>query len=298
MARPATNGCQYFPLDCNFFNDRDVRIVRSKFGAKSEIVLIRLWCMIYGGEGWYIHLDDDEIALMAESMGAGFSADYIKDVVWELCRRGLFDKDIFASFRVLTGEGVQKQYLSIRSKKKIIPIISEYWVVPKAFFEGENEPLLLKLHFFSVSAEKTAVIPGETPVSPEETPQKKEKEKKAEDSPAAAAGYARVDDGVSLVARCYEANIGVLSGFVGSTIVQWLRDYSPQLVCAAIEEAVKHNGRSIAYIEAILRRWKAAGIGTPEAAQAERAAAESQRNAKNAAQTQRKEAKKRDLSKC
>lgn len=187
MARPAQAGCQYFPLDCDFFNDRKVRLLRAQFGAKAEAVLIRLWCAIYAGAGWYIHLDADEIALMAESMGGGFSADYIGDVIRASCERGLFDKAIFTKCQVLTGEGIQKRYLSIKSRKEKIPIIKEYWVLPESYFEGENAALLLKLQFYSVSAEKTAVIATETPVNEAKTPQSKVKKRKVKESKKAAA---------------------------------------------------------------------------------------------------------------
>lgn len=30
MARPPKEGCSYFPLDCDFFNDRKVRLLRDR----------------------------------------------------------------------------------------------------------------------------------------------------------------------------------------------------------------------------------------------------------------------------
>lgn len=295
MARPAQAGCQYFPLDCNFFNDRKVRMLRGEFGAKAESVLVRLWCMIYSGEGWYVLMDEDEINLLSESMGAGFPPSYIGEVIRGSVRRGLFDEAVFDKFRVLTSEGVQKQYLSIKAKKKIIPIIREYWVLKEAFFKGENEALLLKLQFFSVNAENTAVITEETTVSAEETPQRKEKERKAEERPAAA----RVDEGLAQAAQCYEANIGVLSGHVGGMLVRWMQEgHSPALICAAIGEAAAHNARSAAYVESVLRRWKAAGITTPEAAAAEKASAAARRDQKTPAAQTRQEVYRRDLTQC
>lgn len=178
MARPPKEGCSYFPLDCDFFNDRKVRLLRAVYGGKAEAVLIRLWCMIYAGAGWWLHLDTDEIALLAESMGGGFSPEYIRDVVLAACERGLFDKDIFARWQVLTSDGVQKRYLEIKCRKSSIPVIHEYWVLPESYFEGENAALLLKLHFYSVSAETTAVFTEKTQVNSETTTQSKVNESK------------------------------------------------------------------------------------------------------------------------
>ncbi len=177
MARPAESGCLYFPLDCDFYEDRKLRLLRARFGAKAEAVLVRIWCMIYGGEGWYLHLDQDEIALLSESMGGGFSAGYIRDVISESCGRGIFDGAIFAKFCILTSAGIQKRYLGVKTKKKSIPIAQEYWVLPDSYFMGENAALLLKLQFYRVSEEKTAVISEETHISEEQTIQKKKKGK-------------------------------------------------------------------------------------------------------------------------
>lgn len=182
MARPPKEGCSYFPLDCDFFNDRKVRLLRAVYGGKAEAVLIRLWCMIYAGAGWWLHLDTDEIALLAESMGGGFSPEYIRDVVLAACERGLFDKDIFAQWQVLTSDGVQKRYLEIKCRKSSIPVIREYWVLPESYFEGENAALLLKLHFYRISAESKAVFTEKTEVNSETIQQRKEKENKAKKS--------------------------------------------------------------------------------------------------------------------
>lgn len=92
MARPPKEGCSYFPLDCDFFNDRKVRLLRAVYGGKAEAVLVRLWCMIYAGAGWWLHLDTDEIALLAESMGGGFSPEYIRDVVLAACERAFLTR--------------------------------------------------------------------------------------------------------------------------------------------------------------------------------------------------------------
>lgn len=291
MARPEKAGCQYFPLDCNFYNDRKVRLLRAEFGAKAEAVLIRLWCAIYQDAGWYARIDEDEIALMAESMGKGFTAGYIREVILGACRRGIFDDAVFAKHRVLTSEGVQKQYLTIKAKKKIIPVIREYWVLNEAFFKGENEQLLLKLQFFSVLAEKTAVNAEETPVDPEKTKQKESKGKESKSAPAAAEDP-RLDMGLAQVAQAYEANIGTLSGYARSIIQTWLQEHTPELVCSAIREAVEHNARTPAYVSAILRNWRDKGITSPAALEAERAAAQIRKK------PEQKEEKKRDLSQC
>lgn len=179
MARPELTGCPYFPLDCAYFDDRKLKLLRGEFGGKAETVVVRLWCMIYFDAGYYVRLDEDDIALLADSLGRGFEVGYIREVIQGACKRGLFDAAVFANFHVLTSKGAQRRYCEIKRKKKAVSVIREYWLLTPADFESGGEELLLKLRFFSVSGPKTPVIAEETAVIAEETPQRKEKESKA-----------------------------------------------------------------------------------------------------------------------
>lgn len=178
MARPEQTGCPYFPLDCAYYDDRKLKLLRGEFGGKAETVVVRLWCMIYADQGYYVKVDDDDIVLLADSLGRGFEVTYIREVLQGACRRGLFDKTVFANFHVLTSRGAQRRYCEIKRKKKAISVISEYWLLDSSDFGAGDEELLLKLRFFSISSAKTAVIAEKTAVNSEETTQRKEKESK------------------------------------------------------------------------------------------------------------------------
>lgn len=192
MARPEQTGCPYFPLDCSYFDDRKLKLLRGEFGGKAETVVVRLWCMIYADQGYFVKVDNDDIALLADSLGRGFDVNYIREVLQGACRRGLFDQTVFANFHVLTSKGAQRRYCEIKRKKKAISVIREYWLLDSADFNAGNEELLLKLRFFRVSGEKTAVIAEETAVNPEITTQRKGKESKPKKSKAANAAPERL----------------------------------------------------------------------------------------------------------
>lgn len=187
MARPELTGCPYFPLDCSYYNDRKLKLLRGEFGGKAETVVVRLWCMIYADAGYYVKVDDDDVALLADSLGRGFEVGYIKEVIWGSCKRGLFDLAVFTQFHILTSKGAQRRYCEIKKKKKIISVIREYWLLKDTDFEGTDEELLLKLRFFSIYAEKTTVNSEETAVNEEETPQRKVKKSKGKESKESAA---------------------------------------------------------------------------------------------------------------
>ena len=142
MARPELTGCPYFPLDCAYFENRKLKLLRGEFGGKAETVVVRLWCMIYSDQGYYVKVNDDDIVLLADSLGRGFEANYIREVLWGACRRGLFDQAVFANFHVLTSKGAQRRYCEIKRKKKAISVIQEYWLLKPADFGAGDEELL------------------------------------------------------------------------------------------------------------------------------------------------------------
>jgi DnaD/phage-associated family protein len=58
----------------------------------------------------------------------------------------------------------------------------------------------------------------------------------------------------------YERNIGAITPLVAESLRDDERDYGAEWVCAAIQEAVKHEARNLKYVEAILTRWKREGF--------------------------------------
>lgn len=57
----------------------------------------------------------------------------------------------------------------------------------------------------------------------------------------------------------YENNIGLLTPMVAEEIKEAEKDYPPNWIADAIQEAVLHNARNWKYVSAILKRWKAEG---------------------------------------
>jgi DnaD/phage-associated family protein len=62
--------------------------------------------------------------------------------------------------------------------------------------------------------------------------------------------------------EAYERNIGAMTPLVAESLGDDEREYGAEWVCAAIQEAVKHEARNLKYVEAILARWKRDGFRT------------------------------------
>lgn len=202
MARPIQEGCSYFPLDCDYFQSRKVRLLRAELGARAELVLIRLWCEIYSGNGWYTTLGSEEMVLLAAALGKGFPLGFVQEVVRACCRRGLFDEGLYARHRVLTGVEVQKRYLSTRCRRITIPVLPDYWLLTARSWAEENPDLARKLRYLLPDGSSAPVFAAETPTEcadgehsddsmpPDaaKTPQRKEKKSTGNQSELSAPG--------------------------------------------------------------------------------------------------------------
>lgn len=160
MARPTKQGLNYFPLDVDFFDDEKIEFVNSRFGLKGEAISVRLLCKIYRN-GYFMEFNEDTALLFAKRVGGDCQHSLVKDVVYELVKRGFFDKTIFEQFGVLTSNGIQKRYLQacMESKRKNFKINPKFEINP-------------------LSGGETPLTPEETPLTGGESTQSKVKESK------------------------------------------------------------------------------------------------------------------------
>ena len=110
-------GLDYFPLDVDFFNDEKIQFISARFGTKGEAIVIRLMCRIYRN-GYFLNWDEDMALLFAKSVGDGCQHSFVIDVVYELLKRGFFDKSIFERFSILTSKGIQNRFLIGAARRK------------------------------------------------------------------------------------------------------------------------------------------------------------------------------------
>ena len=76
----------------------------------------------------------------------------------------------------------------------------------------------------------------------------------------AATGAREREEALSDCIRCYEGNIGPIPRYVADDMLVRLESVSPDLICAAIEEAAQNGARSWKYVKAILARCEQTGI--------------------------------------
>ena len=121
-------GLDYFPLDVDFFQDEKIQFVSARFGTKGEAITVRLLCKIYR-QGYYIDWNEDMALLFAKSVGDDVRDTLVNDVVYELLKRGFFDKSIFERCSILTSKGIQRRYFEAAVRRKEILYEPEYMLI-------------------------------------------------------------------------------------------------------------------------------------------------------------------------
>lgn len=114
----AKSGIDFFPLDVAL--DKKFELIEAEFGLTGFGVVVHLLQEIYGGEGYYIEWTEEVALLFARRIGLGGSV--VSEIVEASIRRGMFDKEKYDEYRVLTSRGIQKRYFEAVSRRKVLEV--------------------------------------------------------------------------------------------------------------------------------------------------------------------------------
>ena len=139
MARPLKEGVDYLTLDCNM--DTKFKLVEAEYGSKGFAIVVSLWQMIVGGKGYYSEWNDEIALLFVRERRPDCGVNLVNEVVRTCIRRGIFSKELFETYHILTSSGLQKRYLIATARRKDSGIRKEYLllkVAPKQDNETET----------------------------------------------------------------------------------------------------------------------------------------------------------------
>lgn len=112
----------WFKLDCQ--TDSKIDLIESEFGLLGFAVVVKIFQMIYGGEGYYCEWNDDIVLVFARKNCVG--ANTVSEIVKRAIARGIFDKEKFDKYGILTSHGIQVRYYDAVDRRKYAKIKSEY----------------------------------------------------------------------------------------------------------------------------------------------------------------------------
>lgn len=209
MPRPKKTGLDYFPFDCDFFEDEKIVAIAGEFGIKGELAAIKLLCAIYRN-GYFIEWSEMLKLKMLQKL-PGISSELFDQILNRLVRWGFFDASLFGSVKVLTSVGIQRRYFNIVKRCKLdydMPyLLLEHprQKAPKNDIERDVEKRV-KNPEFGVNVTKTPVNVTKTPVNVTETPQSKVNKIKEKKSTIVDQKKTGDDDWINLVIGLKDSN--------------------------------------------------------------------------------------------
>lgn len=208
----------YFPLQSNFFEDLKVKRLLSVHGAEGVTLYLYLLCQIYRDRGYYVELGEE---LLFDAAGMLMSEEqHVGEMISTMLAVGLFDKDRYASYGILTSKGVQDRYRTIKSRSSV-RMIPEYAIevgcggagviaaeTQESYCSNNPRPSGIIAAETPVIAAETPVVAAKTPVIATIIPQskvkeRKEKEEVEEEKPASASSPSENENrGCACVTAC------------------------------------------------------------------------------------------------
>ena len=123
-------GIPYFPLDCQL--DDKFALIEAEFGVKGFAVIVKLLQKIYGQQGYYCEFTNEIALLFSREIGLG--CNVVSEIVSAAIKRGIFDKEMFEKYHILTSVGIQKRYLDAVSRRKNVKVENQYLLLKCADF--------------------------------------------------------------------------------------------------------------------------------------------------------------------
>ena len=227
-------GLPFFFLETHL-ND-DFKLIEAEFGLRGFAIVVKLFQKIYGERGYYCEWTNDVELLFSNNVNEGRS--FVSEIVRASVKRGLFDKDLYERYGVLTSSGIQTQYLKAVSRRTQINVINEYLLVKVNQIPKNVNIISKSVDNFGENADISGQRREENNRE-ENNREENNREEERRKSSAAAAVFAT-----------YEKYIGLVTPSVIEGIEFYIsKGMEPELIIRIIEYACEQGKRSWQYID-------------------------------------------------
>ena len=235
----SSRGVKYFPLDVCI--DSKLEAIENEFGIKGFAVVVKLFQRIYGQEGYYCEWND-EVMLSFATRTCLLGGSIVSEIVDSALRRGIFNKEIYERFGVLTSKGIQERYLKITNRRKESVIKKEYLLIKCTQNPDDVDNSSENVDIFNEDADNSSI----NKINELNELNELNKMNKTNQE----------------VFQLYAENIGAINSIIAQKLQGWIEDVDVSLIEYAIEQAVTSNAKNFNYIEAILKNNLNAGRKT------------------------------------
>ncbi len=116
------SGLEFFPLDTSL--DTKFELIEAEFGLEGFAVIVKLFQMIYGQEGYYGEVNDEVVLLFSRRCGVG--GNTVSEIISAAVRRGIFDRTMYDKYKILTSAGIQKRYFDACKRRERVEVNKRY----------------------------------------------------------------------------------------------------------------------------------------------------------------------------
>ena len=142
----AKSGIDYFPLDVTL--NAKFELIEAEFGLTGLGVVVHLLQEIYGKAGYYIEWTEEVALLFARKVGLGGSV--VSEIIEASIRRGMFDKEMYDKYHVLTSKGIQERYFEAVNRRKTLEVdynillVDVTQILPNVYISAKNVNIFSK----------------------------------------------------------------------------------------------------------------------------------------------------------
>ena len=138
MARASKPGLDYFPHDCNMFEDSKIKYIRALYGVNGYAMYNRLLEILYSEQGYYLYFPERNLILFADDFK--IEHEQCRKIIQSLIDENLFDRNLYEIYSILTSIRIQKTYILACDRRKKLEFDEKYLLIsPKNYItEGSK----------------------------------------------------------------------------------------------------------------------------------------------------------------
>lgn len=130
MARQAKTGLEYFSHDVDCLQDKKLRIIKAKYGLIGYGVFFTILEHLYR-DNFFLLCDNDFIDIFIGE-NRDVNESLLTDLIKDFLKYGLFDKNLYIDYKVLTSERIQRNYFEAIKRRKTIKITDRLILIEHA----------------------------------------------------------------------------------------------------------------------------------------------------------------------
>lgn len=106
--------------------DEKFDLIEAEFGLTGFAVIVKLYQRVYS-RGYYCEWTE-EVALLF-SRGVWLGGNVVSEIVSAAIKRGIFDKNMFDKYQILTSKGIQERYFEAVGRRKCVNVNKAYLLI-------------------------------------------------------------------------------------------------------------------------------------------------------------------------